>query len=123
MRMLVSVEFADAGTKSGTHRVLIIGRGPESPAAGDIGLSLEEAKTHSLAPLNANLCLLRRRRSWRRAAGAAAGRSSPSTTGSCAGCGLALICVPRVPLETGAFPRATRVSSVQAIDSRLIPVP
>ena len=34
MRMLVSVEFADAGTKSGTHRVLIIGRGPESPAAG-----------------------------------------------------------------------------------------
>ncbi len=45
MRMLVSVEFADAGTKSGTHRVLIIGRGPESPAAGDIGLSLEEAKT------------------------------------------------------------------------------
>jgi hypothetical protein len=45
MRMLVSVEFADAGTKSGTHRVLIIGRGPENPAAGDIGLSLEEAKT------------------------------------------------------------------------------
>ena len=44
MRMLVSVEFADAGTKSGTHRVLIIGRGPESPAAGDIGMSLAEAK-------------------------------------------------------------------------------
>lgn len=43
--MLVSVEFADAGTKSGTHRVLIIGRGSEGPAAGDIGLSLEEAKT------------------------------------------------------------------------------
>jgi hypothetical protein len=27
MGMLVSVDFADAGTKSGTHRVLIIGRG------------------------------------------------------------------------------------------------
>ena len=43
--MLVSVEFADAGSKSGTHRVLIIGRGPESPATGDIGLSLEAKKT------------------------------------------------------------------------------
>jgi hypothetical protein len=43
MAMLVSVEFADAGTKSGTHRVLIIGRGSEGPAPGDIGLSLEEA--------------------------------------------------------------------------------
>jgi hypothetical protein len=45
MRMLVSVEFADAGTKSGTHQVLIIGRGSEGLEAGDIGLSLEEAKT------------------------------------------------------------------------------
>jgi hypothetical protein len=45
MRMLVTVEVADAGTKSGTHRVLIIGRGSEGQAAGDIGLSLEEAKT------------------------------------------------------------------------------
>ena len=45
MRKLVSVEFADAGTKSGTHRILIIGRGSERPEAGDIGLSLEEAKT------------------------------------------------------------------------------
>ena len=26
MRMLVTLKFADAGTKSGTHRVLIIGR-------------------------------------------------------------------------------------------------
>jgi hypothetical protein len=43
--MLVSVEFADAGTKSGTHHVLIIGRGSEGLEAGDIGLSLEEAKT------------------------------------------------------------------------------
>jgi hypothetical protein len=45
MRMPVSVEFADAGTKSGTHRVLMVGRGSERPGAGDIGLSLEEAKT------------------------------------------------------------------------------
>jgi hypothetical protein len=45
MRMLVSVEFADAGTKSGTHRVLVIGRGSDSLKAGDIGLSLKEAKT------------------------------------------------------------------------------
>jgi hypothetical protein len=45
MRMLVSVEFADAGTKSGTHHVPIIGRGSEGLEAGDIGLSLEEAKT------------------------------------------------------------------------------
>jgi hypothetical protein len=45
MRMLVTLEFADAGTKSGTHRVLIIGRGAEDHQAGDIGLSLEEAKT------------------------------------------------------------------------------
>jgi hypothetical protein len=43
--MLVTVEFADAGTKSGTHRVLVIGRGAEDQQAGDIGLSLEEAKT------------------------------------------------------------------------------
>jgi hypothetical protein len=45
MRMLVSVEFADAGTKSGAHHVLIIGRGSEDLEAGDIGLRLEEAKT------------------------------------------------------------------------------
>jgi len=45
MRMLVTLEFADAGTKSGAHRVLIIGRGAEDQQAGDIGLSLEEAKT------------------------------------------------------------------------------
>jgi hypothetical protein len=44
MRMLVSVEFADAGTKSGTHRVLIIGRAAEDQR-DDISLSLEEAKT------------------------------------------------------------------------------
>jgi hypothetical protein len=42
---LLSVEFADAGTKSGAHRVRIIGRGSEGLEAGDIGLSLEEAKT------------------------------------------------------------------------------
>src|SRR5271168_906166 len=45
MRMLVSVEFADAGTKSGKHGVLIIGRDLDGLAEGDIGLSLEEAKT------------------------------------------------------------------------------
>ncbi len=27
MRMLVTLEFADAGSKSGTHRVLMMGRG------------------------------------------------------------------------------------------------
>jgi hypothetical protein len=43
--MLVSVEFADAGTKSGTHGVLIIGRDLEGIAEGNIGLTLEEAKT------------------------------------------------------------------------------
>jgi hypothetical protein len=45
MRMLVTVEFADAGTKSGAHRVLIIGRGMQDRQPGNIGLSLEEAKT------------------------------------------------------------------------------
>jgi hypothetical protein len=45
MRMLVTLEFADAGTESGTHRVLIIGRGTDDLQAGDIGLSLDEAKT------------------------------------------------------------------------------
>jgi hypothetical protein len=45
MRMLVTVEFADAGTKSGSHRVLTIGRGMQDRQPGDIGLSLEEAKT------------------------------------------------------------------------------
>ena len=39
MRMLVTLEFADAGTKSGTHQVLIIGRGTDNLQAGDIGLS------------------------------------------------------------------------------------
>src|SRR5216684_6556087 len=45
MRMLVTLEFAEAGTKSGTHRVLIMGRGTDDLQAGDIGLSLDEAKT------------------------------------------------------------------------------
>src|SRR5277367_619284 len=44
MRMLVTVEFADAGTKSGSHGILIIGRDLEKKQPGDIGLSLEEAK-------------------------------------------------------------------------------
>jgi len=34
--MLVTVEFADAGTKSGSHRVLIIGRGMQDRQPGDI---------------------------------------------------------------------------------------
>jgi hypothetical protein len=44
MRMLVTLEFADAGSKSGTHRVLMMGRGTENLQAGDVGLSLDEAK-------------------------------------------------------------------------------
>jgi hypothetical protein len=45
MRMLVTVEFADAGVKTGTHRVLVIGGCSDMAAPGDIGMSLEEAKT------------------------------------------------------------------------------
>jgi hypothetical protein len=45
MRMLVTLEFAEAGTKSGTHRVLIMGRGTDDLQAGDLDLSLDEAKT------------------------------------------------------------------------------
>src|SRR6266853_746716 len=45
MRMLVTVEFADAGVKTGTHRVLVVGGCSEMAAPGDIGMSLEEAKT------------------------------------------------------------------------------
>ena len=44
MRMLVSVEFADAGTMTGNHPVLVIGGCSDSTAPGDIGISLEEAK-------------------------------------------------------------------------------
>ncbi len=43
--MLVTLEFADAGGKSGSHGVLIIGRTTEELQPGDIGLSLAEAKT------------------------------------------------------------------------------
>lgn len=45
MRMLVSVEFADAGTMTGTHRVLVVGGCGDTTAPGDIGISLEEGKT------------------------------------------------------------------------------
>jgi hypothetical protein len=45
MRMLVTVEFADAGVKTGTHRVLVVGGCSDMAAPGDIGMSLEEAKT------------------------------------------------------------------------------
>ena len=44
-RMLVSVEFADAGRKTGTHRVLVVGGCSNTTAPGDIGMSLKEAKT------------------------------------------------------------------------------
>jgi hypothetical protein len=33
--MLVSIEFANAGTKSGPHRILIIGRGSEPDSSVD----------------------------------------------------------------------------------------
>ena len=45
MRMLVSVEFADAGTMTGKHSVLVVGGCSDTTAPGDIGISLEEAKT------------------------------------------------------------------------------
>src|ERR1700730_12823006 len=45
MRMLVTVEFADAGVKTGTHRVLVVGGCSDMAAPGGIGISLEEAKT------------------------------------------------------------------------------
>jgi len=45
MRMLVTVEFADAGAKTGTHRVLVVGGCSDLAAPGDIGMSLAEAKT------------------------------------------------------------------------------
>jgi hypothetical protein len=44
MRMLVSVEFADAGTMTGKHSVLVVGGCRDTTAPGDIGISLEEAK-------------------------------------------------------------------------------
>jgi hypothetical protein len=45
MRMLVSVEFADAGTMTGKHSILVVGGCSDATAPGDIGISLEEAKT------------------------------------------------------------------------------
>jgi hypothetical protein len=45
VRMPVSVEFADAGTKTGSYRVLVVGGCSDATAPGDIGISLEEAKT------------------------------------------------------------------------------
>jgi hypothetical protein len=38
------VEFADAGTKTGSHQVLVVGGCSDATAPGDIGISLEEAK-------------------------------------------------------------------------------
>jgi hypothetical protein len=45
MRMLVTLEFADPGSNSGTHRVLMMGRSTDNLQAGDVGLSLDEVKT------------------------------------------------------------------------------
>ena len=45
MRRLVSVELADAGSKTGTHRVLVVGGCSDTTAPGVIGMSLDEAKT------------------------------------------------------------------------------
>src|SRR3984957_6572087 len=45
MRMLVSVEFANAGIMTGKHPVLVVGGCSDTTAPGDIGISLEEAKT------------------------------------------------------------------------------
>jgi hypothetical protein len=44
MRMLVTVEFADAGAMTGVHKVLMVGGCSDSTTPGDIGMSLEEAK-------------------------------------------------------------------------------
>lgn len=44
MRMLVTVEFADAGISNGSRRVTMIYRDPELAEAGDIGLTLAEGK-------------------------------------------------------------------------------
>jgi hypothetical protein len=44
MRMVVTVEFADAGIRTGKHRVLAVTRNAGHAASGDIGLTLAEAK-------------------------------------------------------------------------------
>jgi hypothetical protein len=49
MRMLISLEFADAGVMTGTHKVLVVGGCSVSTAPGDIGMSLEEAKALLMA--------------------------------------------------------------------------
>src|SRR5258708_19010046 len=55
MRMLVTVEFADAGVKTGTHRVLVVGGSSDMAAPGDIGMSLEEAQT-TLSRTSVGIC-------------------------------------------------------------------
>ena len=44
MRMLVTVEFAEADAKTGNHRVLVVGRDGNAISHGDIGLNLADAK-------------------------------------------------------------------------------
>jgi hypothetical protein len=57
--MLVTVEFADAGVKTGTHRVFVIGRCSDMAAPSDIGMRLivaagvsnNPSDYHSLLPM------------------------------------------------------------------------
>lgn len=44
MRMLVTVEFVNAGNKTGTHDVLVVNRDAAFTESGDIDLSLDEGK-------------------------------------------------------------------------------
>jgi hypothetical protein len=56
MRMLVSVEFADAGTMTGKHPVLVVGGCSDTTEPGDISISLEEAKTLLSAAVRIRRC-------------------------------------------------------------------
>jgi hypothetical protein len=49
MRMLITLEFADAGAMTGIHKVLVVGGSSDLTAPGDIGMSLEEAKALLMA--------------------------------------------------------------------------
>ena len=44
MRMLMTLEFADAGVKTGTHRVFVLQRNAGLTEPGDIGLTLAEGR-------------------------------------------------------------------------------
>ena len=49
MRMLITLEFADAGVMTGIHKVLVVGGCSDSAAPGDIEMRLEEAKALLMA--------------------------------------------------------------------------